>query len=205
VALQLKRDALIQDFTPDNRQIQDIDTQIRLAKERLQQAQEQVGSINRTEINPVHQDLKTELLRAEADLEGARGQYRSLQRQVARYRGELNEMNEKAFALERLGREAKVAEDAYLLYQKKHEEARISSAMDQQKLVNVSIAQPAQRPLKPVAPKKALNMVLAIFLGAFGGLGLAFGREYFDHSFTTGYDLESRLGIPHLASIPEEE
>jgi capsular polysaccharide biosynthesis protein len=74
--------------------------------------------------------------------------------------------------------------------------------MDRQKMVNVSIAQEAQEPLKPVAPKKALNMALALILGSTGALGLAFTRHYFDHTFTTGEDLERRLGIRHLASIP---
>ncbi len=90
-----------------------------------------------------------------------------------------------------------------MLYQKKHEEARISAAMDQQRIVNVSIAQPAQRPLRPVAPNKPLNLVLGLLLGTFGGLGLAFVTEYFDHSFTTGRGLEARLGIPLLGTIPE--
>ena len=91
-----------------------------------------------------------------------------------------------------------------MLYQKKHEEARISAAMDQQRIVNVSIAQPAQRPLRPVAPNKLLNLLLGLLLGVFGGLGLAFVTEYLDHSFTTGHDLEARLGIPLLGAIPEQ-
>jgi uncharacterized protein involved in exopolysaccharide biosynthesis len=91
-----------------------------------------------------------------------------------------------------------------MLYQKKHEEARISAAMDQQRIVNVSIAQPAQRPLKPVAPRKALNLFLGLLLGGFGGLGLAFLAEHLDHSFTTGHDLEARLGIPLLGAIPDQ-
>ena len=99
-------------------------------------------------------------------------------------------------------REARAAEEAYMLYQKKHEEARISAAMDQQKIVNVSIAQPAQRPLKPVG-RKALNLLLGLLLGAIGGLGFAFVAEYLDHSFTTGRDLEARLGMPLLGAIPE--
>jgi capsular polysaccharide biosynthesis protein len=37
-----------------------------------------------------------------------------------------------------------------------------------------------------------------------GGVGLAFVIENtFDRSFTTGEDVERRLGIPHIASIPE--
>ena len=204
VALQLKRDALVQDFTPDNRQVRDVDQQIRATQERLKAAEERVTSINRTEINKVNQDLKSLFLSAQTDLRGARARHDSLQAQVAIHRRALEELDQKGFITEGLRREAKAAEDAYMLYQKKHEEARISAAMDQQKIVNVSIAQPAQRPLRPVGPRKALNLLLGLLLGAFGGLGLAFVSEYFDHSLTTGRDLEARVGIPLLGAIPDQ-
>jgi uncharacterized protein involved in exopolysaccharide biosynthesis len=204
VALQLKRDALVRDFTPDNRQVKDVEEQIRATQERLKAAETRVASINRTELNAVHQNLKEQQLAARADLQAARARHDSLQAEAARTRRELDELTEKGLTTEGLRRETRAAEDAYMLYQKKHEEARISSAMDQQKIVNVSIAQPAQRPLQPVGPRKALNLLLGLMLGAIGGLGLAFVAEYFDHSFTTGHDLEARLGIPLLGAIPDQ-
>ena len=204
VALQLERDALIQDYKPTNRRVRDLDEQIRVTQERLDAAESRVASINKTEINQVHQELKARLLGARADLRGARARYGSLGAQVASHRQRLDELSQKGLMTDALRREARAAEDAYMLYQKKHEEARISAAMDQT-IVNVSLAQPAERPLKPVAPRKALNMLLALVLGLTGGLGLAFVAEYFDHSFTTGYDLETRLGIPLLGAIPDQD
>lgn len=205
VALQLKRDALAQDFTPENRQVRDIEDQIRTTQARLKEAEERVASINRTELNTVYQNLRAQLLVARADLKGVRARYDSLQNQMASYRRQLEDLSQKGLTTDSLRREAKAAEDAFMLYQKKHEEARISAAMDQQRIVNVSIAQPAQRPLRPVAPRKTLNLLLGLLLGGFGGLGLAFVAEHFDHSFTTGREIEARLGIPLLGTIPEHE
>jgi capsular polysaccharide biosynthesis protein len=48
-----------------------------------------------------------------------------------------------------------------------------------------------------------LNIVLSIFLGGFGGLGLAFFSEYLDDSLEKPEDVEEALQIPVLASIPE--
>jgi len=205
VTLQLKRDALVQDFTPENRQVRDIEDQIRATQARLKEAEQKVAGINRTELNPVHQNLRTQLLTARADLRGARAAHNALQAQVASQRRRLAELDEKGLTTDGLRREVRAAEEAYLLYRKKHEEARISAAMDQQRIVNVSIAQAAERPLRPVAPNKRLNLLLGFLLGTFGGLALAFVGEYLDHSFTTGHDLESRLGIPLLGAIPEQE
>jgi uncharacterized protein involved in exopolysaccharide biosynthesis len=203
VTLQLKRDALVRDFTPENRQVRDVEEQIQAAQKRLKGAEERVASINRTEINPIHQGVKAQALSARADLTGARARYESLRTQVASQRQQLDQLTQKSLTMDGLRRETKAAEEAYLLYQRKHEEARISAAMDQQRIVNVAIAQPAKRPLRPVSPRKSLNLLLGLLLGAIGGLGLAFVAEFFDHSFTSGHDLEVRLGIPLLGAIPD--
>lgn len=205
VALQLKRDALILDYTPENRQVRDVEDQIRATQARLKEAEERVGTINRTELNTIYQNLRAQLFMARADLKGAHARYDSLQAQVATQRHQLEELDRKGLTTDGLRREVRAAEEAYMLYKKKHEEARISAAMDQQRIVNVSIAQPAQRPLRPVAPNKALNLFLGLLLGTIGGLALAFVTEYLDHSFTTGRGLEARLGIPLLGTIPDHE
>ena len=203
VTLRLDRDALIQDYGRDNRKVRDIEEQIRLAEEFLQRSEARLGDINRTEVNPVHQNLRAQLLSGQAELEGARAQHAALGVHVAEFRGDLNDLDQKGFEVERLEREIRVAEEAYLLYSQKQEEARISAAMDRQKMVNVSIAREAEVPLVPVAPRKRLNMTLALLLGAIGGVGVALGREAFDHSLSTPEDIERDLGLAHLASIPE--
>ena len=204
VGLQMRRDELIQKYTSDNRLVRDIDTRIALAQGRLTQLQQRMGGIDRTEPNPVYQQLRTDMLRARANMEGARARRDTLYAQIAAFRHAGERMNAKSLELERLRRELNTAEEAYNLYQKKSEEARISTAMDQEKILSVSIARPATLPLRPVAPNKRLNLVLGLFLAIVGSLGLAFGLEYLDHTFTSGLDVERRLGIPLLASIPEE-
>ena len=123
---------------------------------------------------------------------------------MVEYQKELDSVNRNAFEIESLNREARTAEENYLLYRKKYEEARISAAMDQEKFINVTIAEPARMPLTPESRDISVKFLLALIFGILGGVSLAFGVEnYLDHSFTTAADLEKRLGIPHLASIPD--
>jgi capsular polysaccharide biosynthesis protein len=89
------------------------------------------------------------------------------------------------------------------LYLSKFEESRISNAMDSEKMANLSVIQPAYPPSKPVAPRKRLNMLIALLLGGFGGLGLAFFMEYLDESLENPDDVEKHLQLPVLASIPK--
>jgi succinoglycan biosynthesis transport protein ExoP len=203
-ALRLRRDKLLQDFRPDSRYVRDIDGQINMAEERLKQINDDSAGISGTEENPVYIQLRSELVRAETELEGTRARESALQAQLLESRKGLDKISARAFELNGLRRNALVAEDNFLLYRKKHEEARISAAMDQERFVNVTVAQPAQIPLQPLPRGLMTRLFAALVMGIFGGLGVAFGIEfYLNRSFTTGEDIERKLGIPHIASIPE--
>ncbi|MBK1732445.1 GumC family protein [Thiococcus pfennigii] len=67
---------------------------------------------------------------------------------------------------------------------------------------NVSIVDRAQVPPSPYKPSLAKNLALAIALGLFGGVGLAFLFETLDDTIKTGDDVERRLGAPVLGVFP---
>jgi uncharacterized protein involved in exopolysaccharide biosynthesis len=96
----------------------------------------------------------------------------------------------------------KVSEEAYLTYLKKEEEARLAEAMDRLHIGNISVAEPAYVPVQPVAPRKKLNVLLALILGSSAGLAIASLAEYLDHTFKTREEVEHYLGLPVLVSIP---
>ena len=103
-----------------------------------------------------------------------------------------------------MNREVKANEEAYLLYRKKVEEARISEAMDEQKLMNVTIAEEANAPMAPLTSKN-LSYAFALMVGLVAGVGGGFLREFFDDSVKTAADVTSSTALPVLASIPEED
>jgi capsular polysaccharide biosynthesis protein len=77
--------------------------------------------------------------------------------------------------------------------------------MDSEKIASVSLIEEVQIPLKPVSPKVLLNLVLGLFMGAMGGLGLAFFLHYLDDSLETVEDVEEHLQLPVLLSVAEEK
>lgn len=68
---------------------------------------------------------------------------------------------------------------------------------------NVSIQDPAEKPVIPVSPKRRLNFILSLLVGAFGGIGLAFFLEYLDDSARTVEDIERVVKWPFLGNIPD--
>ena len=107
--------------------------------------------------------------------------------------------------LNELQQQANVAREAKKIYLGKVEESRISNAMDVENLSNVTQIQSARWPLKPVSPKVGLNLILSVFLGAFGGIGIAFLMECLDNTLGRPGETEKALGLPVLASIPQFE
>jgi len=77
--------------------------------------------------------------------------------------------------------------------------------MDLDKVSNLSVIQPASMPFAPIRPKKTLILALGFLLAIFSGITSAFVLEYYDDSLKTDEDVEKRLGLPVLASIPCEE
>ena len=138
------------------------------------------------------------------DLNALRSKEESQKKHLGKYQQELNIINSVEMRLNELERQAKLNEDSYQLYVKRMEEGRISNAMDNQKIANISVIEPALPPIKPVKPKTMLNIILSIILGGFAGVGTAFFIEYLSHTFSTREDVEKHLGLPVVGSIPDK-
>lgn len=77
------------------------------------------------------------------------------------------------------------------------------SAMDAVGPASIKIIEQAQFPFKPEGLGSGMVLLLAIFMGIFSGVMLAFGCEYIDHSFKSPQDVEMFLNLPLLGSIPK--
>ncbi len=128
---------------------------------------------------------------------------KKLSQHITRYKVELNRLDKAETRLRELERRVTMDEENYLLYTKKMEEARITSAMDEQKLITFSIIEPALQPLVPVKPHKSLILLTAVIIGLLGGLLLALVSEYFTHTFDNAQDIEEILGCTAMTALPE--
>ena len=66
---------------------------------------------------------------------------------------------------------------------------------------DVAILAPAEEPTEPSKPRIALNVILAIFNGAFLGMLAAIVREMRDRRIRSTEDLAEVLGLPVLAVL----
>jgi hypothetical protein len=98
-------------------------------------------------------------------------------------------------------RTQKANEDNYLLYLKKGEEARIAAALDQNKILNVAIA---ESPIVPALPTRSAwtFALVGCLLASVVSMGLAITVDYTDRSFRTPSEVSAELNIPVLAAVP---
>jgi uncharacterized protein involved in exopolysaccharide biosynthesis len=153
-----------------------------------------------TDVNPIHQTLEIDLAKQQAELAGLEARRQTLARQSWIYRQQLMKLGNATAAFDDLVRTQKKAEDDYLLYAKKTEEARIGESLDQVKIANVAIAETPVQPHVPSKPKVVLNLALGVFLAGFLSLGVAFAAEYFRDTVEEPRELEEITGLPVLAT-----
>jgi succinoglycan biosynthesis transport protein ExoP len=122
---------------------------------------------------------------------------------LAEKRKSLAALDQSARTLRDIERQRDLIEHDYKAYANKAEDFRISTALNKQHLTSVKILGPALPPEKPAKPWVTVVMVLAAFLGMFLGFAYATVSEYFDHSLCDKEDVESALGVPLLAIVPD--
>jgi polysaccharide biosynthesis transport protein len=67
---------------------------------------------------------------------------------------------------------------------------------------NISVVDKAEVPGGPHSPNPRRNLMIALFLGLFGGIGLAFLFEHLDDTVKLAEEMEQQLGLPVLGVIP---
>lgn len=202
--LELQKMKLETNYLNDSRPVAAIKKEIQEVKAKFDtEAIDVVGGIT-TGINTVYKDLQKELSLQEVQFDALQVKKRTLEQHVTSYQQDLERLNSYDLEVKRLQRQINVDEENYILSRKKLEESRISGVLDAERIVSVSVVEPAVASFLPVKPKrKVLIAGLGLVLGVVSGIGFAFLSEYLDHSIKTPKDVDRYLGLPVLASIQE--
>jgi len=190
----------VQGYGPDHPAIQELNKRISDLKKRLFDEAEQITNLGLTpeEQSKISADLLNQVLISNVEVIALEAKSKEYKKLVDQYSAKLDRLPSSTLEYARLDRERQVNEKYYILMKTKYQESRITEAS---KITNVRIVDPAVPPEKPVKPKKKMNILLGIFLGLGAGLGIAFIRDYIDHSIKSGEDLQ-RLGLTAIAIVP---
>jgi uncharacterized protein involved in exopolysaccharide biosynthesis len=199
--LELNRTELLTKYEPTYRTVRDVDQQIAETKKSIAREQNQPLRDQTTDLDVNREWAKSELLKNQVELntlkthaaaeEGLRNHYREL----------AGHLGEQAIQQDQLINDLKEAEQQYLLYVNKREEARIGDALDQGGILNATIA---EQPTAPFLPQiSALGFAaIGLLAGSVVSLGAAFTNDRLNPALRTPDEVLACLRTPVLASLP---
>jgi uncharacterized protein involved in exopolysaccharide biosynthesis len=201
VNLEAQRTDMLNKYAPGDRMVQEVEKEIADVKSSIEAQEKSPLREETTDQNPTYSFLREELAKAKADLAALRALSTSSQKVNQSYQAAVVERDQKQLEQQSLIRDAKTAETNYLLYLNKREEARISSAFDKNRILNVSIAESATVPIVPSNPASFILALGFIFACLMSG-GIVLAQEHMDTSLRTADEVERALDVPVLAHLP---
>jgi uncharacterized protein involved in exopolysaccharide biosynthesis len=199
--LELKRTQLLTKFEPSHRLVQEVEQQIAQAKSAITGEKSTPVRDETTDKDADYEWAKAEMEKARVDIKGLRARETTTGNQLAEYRTMARQLGEDAVTQDDLTSGEAAAQDNYLLYVKKREEARMGDALDQGGIVNVAIAERPVAPALPVWPAGGVALI-GMVTAIVAGTGAAFAADHLDPALRTPEEVLACLEIPVLASLP---
>jgi uncharacterized protein involved in exopolysaccharide biosynthesis len=202
--LEVERIRLLERYQPGDRMIQDVEQQIANLKNRTGAESPRILNKQTIRRNELYGELERTRITLRSMLADAQAREPSLASRVDLSKQRLTDLRDKQFTIANLQQEAEQKRYAFDTYFKKQEEARITEAMTDQSVVNVSVLDPAVPPLEP-----RNGVLLPLLLGIMGGLALsttmAVAVEFLSRRLRFEEEVERYLELPVLAVIPDLE
>ncbi|QDT66174.1 Chromosome partition protein Smc [Calycomorphotria hydatis] len=193
--LRIRAQTLTAKYTETHPAVQEVKEQIERAEEQLETLKgsdsQQVAAVH-----PGRQQLELKLLQEQTNAESLRARRDQLRKQLVTVRKELAELNSNEAHLVMLEQRRSVIEASFRDYNERYEQARIDLALEDERITNVSVFQPASFEPKPIAPKKSLIFAAGFLFSVFGALATALVCEFYPLLFPSQISLPKDISFP---------
>jgi capsular exopolysaccharide synthesis family protein len=160
----------------------------------------------KTDMESTKKSLETETKNlvnaAYSDFQAALKRENSMQKVFNNQKQESIQLNSNAISYNTLKNEIENNKSLLDTLSKRQSETGVSARLRGVGVSNIKIVDRAEIPRSPSSPNKRRNLMMGLFLGLMGGLGLAFLLEYFDSSVKGTEDIERYAKLPALGIIP---
>ncbi|MDX2169481.1 MAG: hypothetical protein SF182_20600 [Deltaproteobacteria bacterium] len=198
---EMARDELLSTYAPTNSRVVDAERELSAAK-RLLAAEQAMVAETTTTANPTHQAIEAALASATVEAAALRARVAALRAQADETRAAIAHLDDVGAENSRLEQELAAANEAYLTYTRKQEQARLGSALDASRIVNVAVVEPAAVPPTPERAHGLILLALGAMMSLGCGLAVALLLELLDPTVRSGRDAERAAGVPVLAEVP---
>jgi uncharacterized protein involved in exopolysaccharide biosynthesis len=202
VELENRRTALLTNYKADDRAVRELDQQIATTKAALNDATRMTSHEETTDIDPAWQQLHKDYLETQIARQQAEAHRASTTSELAGLKQELVNLQGMTVDFNNLEAQANRLKENYELYAQKRDQARIEDAMDEQKLLNVTIAQQPTLSYEVARPKRLTNIALGSATAMLLGFCLLYFTEISRTTIATPREFDRYSRHPLLATLP---
>lgn len=201
--LETERAELLSRYQPTSERIREIDAKLKAGHDILSREDPKNVEETTTDVNPTWQALDADLAKARADAASDKAAQTTEAAQVATLREQLNQMTKDGVDIERLQRKVDSDKEAYMSYVRKGEEARAAEALNQSRILNVSVVQDPTTPLEPISPRIKLNLIAGLLFAVMLALAAAYWSEEYDPKICSTASIIRDTGLSTVAILDD--
>ena len=198
--LEGERISYLDKYTAQHPKVKQVEQEIAKLKQKINSEINKVASLQAPSDNPVHQQLLAAKFQSEAEASVAQSNLAKLHQIDNDNKEDIRNLSDKEQEFVSLMRDVTVANEIYVMLAKRLEEAKVAEASV---ATEVQVVDTATLPTAPVAPKKAMTLLLAALLGILASSGFVVVRELLNRTIKNTDDVASYLELPVLGSVPD--
>jgi uncharacterized protein involved in exopolysaccharide biosynthesis len=201
--LETERAELLSRYQPTSSRIREIDAKLAAGREILTREKQSDVQETTTDVNPTWETLDGDLAEARAEAASYKAAQQTESAQIATLRDQLKTMTTDGVTIERLERQVESDKEAYLSYVRKGEEARAAEALNQSRILNVSVVQDPTYPIEPVSPRIKLNLIAGLLFGLILAIAAAYWSEEYDPKICSTASIFKDTGLNTVAILDD--
>ena len=198
--LEGERISYLDKYTAQHPKVKQVEQEIAKLKQKINSEISKVASLQAPSDNPVHQQLLAAKFQSEAEASVAQSNLAKLHQIDNDNKEDIRNLSDKEQEFVSLMRDVTVANEIYVMLAKRLEEAKVAEASV---ATEVQVVDTATLPTAPVAPKKAMTLLLAALLGILASSGFVVVRELLNRTIKNSDDVANYLDLPVLGSVPD--
>lgn len=200
-ALKAKRNQMASTYRPGSPVFQQLDASIGSLESSAAARNHDARSRGMTQTNVVYENIKTDLLRATAEAQGAREPAQLLATQLGQVNQQISNLEAQQNQYDDLRRNVSIDDAAYRSLAIRLAEARVEANRNAEKISAAAVIAAPSMPEQPARPRRkvvAFATVLAALILACGGV---LALEAFDDRLHSARDVTQVLRVPVLATF----
>ncbi len=202
VELENRRTALLTNYKADERTVVELDQQIATTKAALNDATRMTSHEETTDVDPAWQQLHKDSVETEIARQQALAHRATIDLELSALKQQLAELQGLTVQFNNLEAQANRLKENYELYAQKRDQAQIEDAMDEEKLLNVTVAQQPTLSYEVARPRRLTNILVGLGASIFLGLCLVYFSEISRNTIATPREFDRFSRHPLLATVP---